>query len=177
MRHQVFTTGPPGKSLLCDFLKTKMDRFSQLTRLHVIKDMVSEEWRFSFAHYIACFFIFSAVAQLLSCVWLFSTPWTAAHQAFLSLTISRSLLKLTSIELVMPSNHLILRRPLLLLPSIFPRIRVLSNDLSLCIRWPRYWSFSNELICIFIQLLFQDTFWKNKYSPSEFFNIYFRIPL
>ena len=74
-------------------------------------------------------------------VWLFVTPWTAAHQASLSITNSWSLLKLMSIESVMPSNHLILCRPLLLL-SIFPRIRVFSNELIFCTRWPKYWSFS-----------------------------------
>ena len=80
--------------------------------------------------------------QSLSRVWLFVTPWTAAHQASLSITNSRSLLKLMSIELVMPSNHLILCRSLLLLPSIFPSIRVFSNESALRIRWPKYWSFS-----------------------------------
>ena len=70
------------------------------------------------------------------------TPWTAGHQASLSFTISQSLLELMSIELVMPSNHLILCRPLLLLPSIFPSIRVFSNGSALHIRWPEYWSFS-----------------------------------
>ena len=70
------------------------------------------------------------------------TPWTAARQAFLPITNSRSLLKLMPIESVMPSNHLILCRPLLLLPSIFPSIRVFSNELVLQIRWPKYWSFS-----------------------------------
>ena len=70
------------------------------------------------------------------------TPWTAARQASLSITNSRSLPELTSIELVMPSSHLILCRPLLLLPSIFPSIRVFSNESVLCIRWPKYWSFS-----------------------------------
>ena len=80
--------------------------------------------------------------QSLSCVWLFVTPWTAAHQASLSITNSQSLLKLTSIESVMPSNHLILCRPLLLPPSIFPSIRVVSNKSVLRIRWPKYWSFS-----------------------------------
>ena len=70
------------------------------------------------------------------------TPWTAAYQASLSFTISQSLLKLMSIESVMPSNHLILCRPLLLLPSNFPRIRVFSNESALRIRWPKYWSFS-----------------------------------
>ena len=82
------------------------------------------------------------VVQSLSRVWLSVTPWTAAHQASLSLTISRSLLKLMSIELVRPSNHLILWRPLLLLPSVFPSIRVFSNELALHIRWPKCWSFS-----------------------------------
>ena len=79
---------------------------------------------------------------MLSHVLLFATPWTAAHQASLSITNSQSVLKLMSIELVMPSNHLILCHPLLLLPSIFPSIRVFSNESVLCIRWPKYWSFS-----------------------------------
>ena len=70
------------------------------------------------------------------------TPWTAAHQASLSFTNSQSLLKLMSIESVMPSNYLILCCPLLFLPSIFPSIRVFSNESVLCIRWPEYWSFS-----------------------------------
>ena len=80
--------------------------------------------------------------QSLNRVWLFVTPWTAACQASLSITNSRSLLKLMSIELVMPSNHLILYCPLLLLPSIFPSIRVFSNLGSFRIRWPKDWSFS-----------------------------------
>ena len=80
--------------------------------------------------------------QLLSCVWLFVTPWTAACQASLFITSSWSPLKLMSIESVMPSNRLILCRPLLLLPSIFPSIRVFSKESILCIRWPKYWSFS-----------------------------------
>ena len=80
--------------------------------------------------------------QSLSRVWLFATPWTAAHQASLSITNSQSLFKLTSIESVMPSNHLILCHPLLLLPSIFPRTRVFTNELVLHIRWPKYWSFT-----------------------------------
>ena len=82
------------------------------------------------------------VVQSLSHVWLFETPWIAAYQASLSITISWSLLKLMSIELVMPSNHLILCCPLLLLPSIFPGIKVFSSELALHIRWPNYWSFS-----------------------------------
>ena len=80
--------------------------------------------------------------QLLGCVQLFVTPWTIACQASLSITNSWNLLKLMSIELVMPSNHLILCCPLLLLPSIFPSIRVFSNETVLCIRWPKYWRFS-----------------------------------
>ena len=84
---------------------------------------------------------FSSVRSL-SHVWLFAAPWTAACQASLSITNSRSLLELMSIELVMSSNHLILCFPLLLLPSIFPSIRVFSNGSALHIRWPKYWSFS-----------------------------------
>ena len=84
---------------------------------------------------------FSSI-QLLSRVRLFEIPWTAACQASLSITNSRGLLKLMAIESVMPSNHLILCRPLLLLPSIFPSIRVLSNESAFRIRWPKYWSFS-----------------------------------
>ena len=84
---------------------------------------------------------FSSI-QSLSCVRLFVTPGTAAHQASLSITNSQSLLKFTSIELVMPSNHLILCRPLFLLPSIFPNIRVFPKESVLPIRWPKYWSFS-----------------------------------
>ena len=80
--------------------------------------------------------------QLLSWVQLIVTPWTVPRQASLSITNSWSLLKLMSIESVMPSNHLILCCPLLLLPSISPSIRVFSNESALCIRWPKYWSFS-----------------------------------
>ena len=83
---------------------------------------------------------FSSV-QSLSRVWLFVTPWATARQAFLSTGKSQSLLKLMSIELVMPSNHLFLCRPLLLLPSIFPSVRVFSNESALPIKWPKYWSF------------------------------------
>ena len=85
---------------------------------------------------------FSSV-HLLSRVQLFATPWTAARQASFSVhhQLSRSLFKLMSIKLVMPSNHLILCRPLLLPPSIFPSIRVFPNESALCIRWPKYWSF------------------------------------
>ena len=80
--------------------------------------------------------------QSVSCVWLFATPWIAACQVSLSINNSRSPPKLMSIESVMPSNHLIICHPLLLPPSIFPCIRVFSNESILCIRWPKYWSFS-----------------------------------
>ena len=91
----------------------------------------------------ACTLMFVQFSSLqsLSCVWLFVTPWTAARQASLSITNFQSLLKLMSIESVIPSNHLILCRPLLS-PSIFPSIRVFSNESVLHIRWPKYWSFS-----------------------------------
>ena len=88
---------------------------------------------------------FSSV-QSLSCVWLFVTSWIAAYQASLSFTNSWSSLKLTSIESVMPSSHLILCGPLLLLPPIPPSIRVLSNESTLCMRWPKYRSFSFRII-------------------------------
>ena len=87
------------------------------------------------------YLLFSSV-QSLSCVWLFVTPWTAESQASLSFTISRSFLKLMFIESVILSNHLILCHPLLLLPSVFPSIRVFSSESALCIRWWKYWGFS-----------------------------------
>ena len=97
---------------------------------------------------------FSQSVQLLSCVRLFATPWTAACRASLSITNSQSLLKLMSIELMMPSNHLIFCCPLLLPPSIFPSIGVFSNESVLHIGWPKYWRFSfsirlsNEYLCL-----------------------------
>ena len=90
-------------------------------------------------------FQFSSV-QLLSHVRLFATPWIAAHQASLSITNSRSSIRLKSIESLMPSSHLILCHPLLLLPPIPPRIRVFSNESTLRMRWPKYWSFSFSII-------------------------------
>ena len=88
----------------------------------------------------------SLLLLLFSCwVWLFVTPWTCCSQASLSFTISQSLLRFVSIELVMLSNHLTLCRSLLLLPTIFASIRVFSNEMALCIRWPKYWSFSVSL--------------------------------
>ena len=88
------------------------------------------------------YLLFLSSVQLLSRVQLFATPWTAAHQASLSITNSQSLLKLMSIKSVMPSSQLILCHPLLLLPPIPPSIRVFSNESVLHIRWPKYWSFS-----------------------------------
>ena len=89
-----------------------------------------------------CLWLGFSSVHSLSPVWLFATPWTVAHQASLSITNSWSLLKLMSIESVMPSNHLIHCHPLLLLPSIFPSIRVFSSKSVLCIRWPKYQGFS-----------------------------------
>ena len=89
-----------------------------------------------------CLLVQFSSVQLLSCVRLFAIPWTAAHQASFSITNSWSLLKLMSIKSVMPSNHLILWHRLLLLPSIFPRIRVFYNESTLLIGWPKCWSFS-----------------------------------
>ena len=97
---------------------------------------------YSWVCYLASLNVQFSSVQLLSRALLFATPWTTACQASLSITNSRSLLKLMSIELVMPSNHLILCHPLLLLPSIFPSIRVFSNESALHIRWLKYWSFS-----------------------------------
>ena len=88
------------------------------------------------------FITYISSVQLLSHVWLFETPWTVACQAFLSITNTQSLLKLMSIKSIMPSNHLIFCHPLHLLPSMFPSIRVFSNESILRIRWPKYWSFN-----------------------------------
>ena len=104
---------------------------------HFLKVFIS----FRSSNFESVVLIFSSV-QSLSRVRLFVTPWMAAHQASLSITNPQSLLKLVSIESVMPSNHLILRFPLLLLPSILPSIRVFCSESALCIGWPKYWSFS-----------------------------------
>jgi len=98
--------------------------------------------KFKFPRSVSFLLMTLSSVQLLSHVWLFATLWTTARQASLSITNFRSLLKLMSIESVMPYNHLILCHPLLLPPSIFSSIRVFSNESVLCIRWPKYWSFS-----------------------------------
>ena len=101
-------------------------------------------------------FSISVSVQSLSCVWLFVTPWAAARQTSLSITNPRSLLKLMSIESVMPSNHLVLCHPLLLLPSVFPGIRVFPNESSLCIRWPK--SIGVSALASVLPVNFQDWF-------------------
>ena len=107
----------------------------------------SQFWNYMLTSFLVCHqvMLFSSV-QLLSRVQLFATPWIAARQASLSITNSRSSLRLTSIESVMPSSHLILSRPLLLLPPIPPSIRVFSSESVLRMRWPKYWSFSFSII-------------------------------
>ena len=98
----------------------------------VIANIFWTRWLAFFTHF---------VVRLLSCVWLFATLWTVAHQCSLFFTMSQGLLKLLSTEPMMPSKHLVLFHLLLHLPSILPSTRVFSNDLALCIRWPKYWSF------------------------------------
>ena len=120
--------------------------FKDLSPLNTHDIFLNPFWEHLFIKHLVWFlyvgiFQFSSV-QSLSHVRLFATPWTAACQASLSITHSWSLLKLMSIESVMPSNYLILCHPLLLLPSVFPSIRVFSNESVLHIRWPKYWSFS-----------------------------------
>ena len=102
-------------------------------------------FHYSWVGYLASLNLQFSSIKLLSCVLLFATPWTTACQASLSINNSWSLLKLMSIKSVMPSNHLILCHPLLLLPSVFPSIRVFSNESVLHIRWPKYWSFSYNI--------------------------------
>ena len=104
--------------------------------------------------------------QSLICVQLFATPWTAACQASLSFTIFRSLLKLMSIESVMPSSHLVLCFPLFLLPSFFPSIRVFSSESALHIRWPKYWSFSFNIITSAVNIISWKKSTKNVFSYS-----------
>ena len=120
-------------SYLC--IKTTLN-YSQLSKADILNLKLSPYWLYP----RKSLRMFTSV-QLLNCIQLFVTPWTAARQASLSITNSQSLLKLMSIESVMPSNHLILCHPLLL-PAIFPSISVFSNESILPIRWPKYWSFS-----------------------------------
>ena len=117
------------------FLLNEVQKHTKQLSLH-FHTLITYHW----LPYILCSAEFNSV-QLLSSVRLFATPWTAAHQASLSTTNSQSLLKLMSMEPVM-TNHHILCCPLLLLPSLFPSIKVFSNKSVLCIRWPKYWSFS-----------------------------------
>ena len=114
----------------------------------------------------------SVVVQLLSCVWLFVTPWNAARQASLFFTISWSLLKLMSIELVMLSSHLILGHFLLFLSSVFPSISVFTNESSLCTMWPKYWSFSNSPSNEYSGLIFFRTDWFYLLAVQELSRIF-----
>ena len=107
-------------------------------KLFNVKKNKGDRWQWE--SWVIIIFQFSSV-QSLSHVWFFATRWIAAHKAFLPITNIQSLPRLMSIKLVMPSNHLILCCPVLLLPSIFPSIRVSSNESALCIRWPKFWSF------------------------------------
>ena len=115
-------------------------------------------------------YIALVVVQLLSRVWLFMTLWTVAHQASLCFTVAQSLFKFMSIELVMLSNCLILCHPLLLLLSIFPSIRVFSNEFTLSIRWPKYWSFSRVFSSTTIQkhqlFIAQLSLWSNSHMTT-----------
>ena len=121
--------------------------------------------------------------QSLSDVWLFVTPWAAARQASLSITNSWSLLKLTSIQLVLPSNHLIFWQPLLYLSSIFPSIRVFSNESVLHITWPKYWSFSfsisppvaNILLRIFVSMFINELACNFLFMCDNFFGFDIKV--
>ena len=139
MVEKISTLGTNSKSLWHSFWSYKMDREAWRAAAHGITKSRTQLSNWTQLNWWHSWLV--VVAQLLSHVWLFATPWTAAHQVFLSITKSWSLLKLMSIESVMPSNHLILCCPRLL-PSIFPNISVFSNESLLCIRWPKYWSFS-----------------------------------
>ena len=130
--------------LLCFFPGRRHDGQKQgreWLHLHekLLKILSFPSWMVSITYFIHYRIV---IVQWLSHVWFFATPWTAARQAFLSLAVSQSLLKLMPIESVMPSNHLILCCLLLLLTSVFASIRVFSNESVLPIRWPKYWSFS-----------------------------------
>ena len=125
--------------------RTQLKQLRARTHTHTHTIMPQFVLHSSINRHLGCFHIFSSV-QSLSRVWLFATPWITACQASLSITNSRSSPRFTSIELVMPSTHLILCRPLLLLPPIPPSITVFSNESTLRMRWPKYWSFSFRII-------------------------------
>ena len=139
----------PEEPLESNFLCILSQYCNAYTGIYRISPLFKKHWYSHIMHIFLYFFFhftyylvqFNSV-QSLSHVQLFATPWTAARQASLSITNSQSPPKPMSIESVMPSNHLILCRPFLLLPSIFPSIRVFSNESALWIRWPKYWSFS-----------------------------------
>ena len=129
-----------------ELISFRIDWFDLLADQGTLKSLQNHSWKVSILQNSAFFVVQCShpytVSQSLSCVRLFATPWNSACQACLSISNSQSLLKLMSIESVMPSNHLILCCPLLLPPSIFPSIRVFLKESVLCIRWPKYWSFS-----------------------------------
>ena len=129
------------------FLENSMNRGAWWAVVHRVAGSQTQLSDFTFTfHFHALVYTYTHTVeysvQSLSPIQLSETPWTVTCQAYLSITNSQSLLKFMSVESVMPSNHLILCRPLLLLPSIFPTIRVFSNESALRIRWPKYWSFS-----------------------------------
>ena len=131
---------PRSKSLLISWLQLP---FTMIWESKKITSVTGSTF-FPITHILIIHTYISSV-QLLSHVQFFATPWTAAYQTSLSFAISQNLLKFMSIELVMPSNHLILCHLLLLLPSVFPSIRIFSSESALCTRWPKYWSFSFSL--------------------------------
>ena len=144
------TNGPAGKSDVVFYSKKYVFSLYPISGTELLKALVLSEWWEQWEHLLLQYLVFDfwnhfraievniiVVVQSLSHVWLFAAPWTVAHQASLSFTISWSLHKLMSVESGMPSNHLILCHPLLLLPSIFPSIRVFPNELTLHIRWPK----------------------------------------
>ena len=130
-------------SILSKYFERKNWLFEWSKQQQVTDSLVFHAWLRVWTNFSL---IWESLVQLLSHVWLFATPGIAARQASLFITTSQSSPKLMSIELVMPFNHLILCRPLFLLPSIFPSIRVFSNESVLYIRWPKYWSFSFSII-------------------------------
>ena len=134
-----------GNPLQYSCLKNLMDRGVWQATVHGITKSWTH-WETKHSTFLKQFSVQFSSVQSLSCVQLFSTPWIAACQACLSITNSRSSLRLTSIKSVMPSSYLILCHPLLLLPPIPPNIRVFSNESTLRMRWPKYWSFSFSII-------------------------------